>query len=147
MALCVSAGAGAQGTLESRVLGCAGIQSRTERLACYDGLAAELSGAKSGPQSPQADAAEATFGLKAGSGVPAAKRDTLHFITSRVRQIQARGDGGVLLVLDNGQTWEELGSSDLELNAGDRVRISRASLGSFWLTTSAHLGARVRRVR
>jgi hypothetical protein len=158
--------------IESRVVACAGIRDTGERLACYDILAASLSasatsaaGADSGAagvgapasatSAPQSAthatalaASSAMFGLKGhASSRGVMTRDSLNSIKARVTQLWERSTGGVQVELDNGQTWEQLGSRDLQLKAGDPVRITRAALGSFWLTTPSRVGTRVRRLR
>jgi hypothetical protein len=158
--------------IESRVLACAGIGEAGERLACYDALVAKLEASqRSGAAGPRAadsgapvsetsvqpsstpttalEASSAMFGLKgrAASSPGVTERDSLGSITARIMQLRQLGTGGVQLKLDNGQTWEQLGSRDLKLKTGEAVRIARAAFGSFWLSTPDHLGARVRRLR
>ena len=55
--------------------------------------------------------------------------------------------GGLVIELDNGQRWQQLGSADMELQVGDSVTISRAMLGSFWLAPPSGRGAKVSRLR
>ena len=54
--------------------------------------------------------------------------------------------GKLVLTLDNGQVWSQVDSSSLHLRTGDKVRIRRASLGSYLLGTSgSNKTIRVRR--
>jgi len=57
------------------------------------------------------------------------------------------GPGGALVIeLDNGQRWKQLGSADMGLKVGDSVTISRALLGSFWLAPPNGRGSKVSRL-
>jgi hypothetical protein len=57
------------------------------------------------------------------------------------------GPSGALVVeLDNGQRWQQLGSADMGLQVGDSVTISRALLGSFWLAPPNGRGSKVSRL-
>ena len=91
-------------------------------------------------------AAQATFGLTARALTPAAD-SSIRYITARVTHLRSLAAGGFMMELDNGQTWEQVESTDLHLQEGDSVKISRAALGSFWLATPSHRGSRVKRVR
>lgn len=96
-------------------------------------------------QTPSAQTGQAMFGLN-GRSAPTADA-ALRSITARVIRLRALGPGGFTMELDNGQTWEQVESTELHLQEGDTVKIARAALGSFWLTTSSHRGSRVKRVR
>lgn len=51
-----------------------------------------------------------------------------------------------ILVLDNGQYWRLL-EGEMMLDTGEAVKISRAALGSFMLTSASHHSYHVRRIR
>jgi hypothetical protein len=134
----------------SAVLGCAGLRDDSERLACYDRLAARLSASTGLAPAPAAAAAGEVFGLRSNSPAkpPAenpAERKALSSITARVVSLRELPEGRSLIGLDNGQTWEQTSGGDLALKVGDAVKISRAALGSFLLVTHGR-GERVRRV-
>jgi hypothetical protein len=132
------------------LLACTALGNSSERLACYDRLADRLRSDKNDQPTSGADPATDMFGMKAPPEPPAAKaieRSALDSVSARVTSLREGPYGGVVLELDNGQVWQQLGSSDLKLDVGDAVKISRAALGSFWLTTPAKLGARVTRIR
>jgi hypothetical protein len=135
----------------SDLLACATLRNDSERLACYDRLAARLSPHASPAPAPDAAPARDMFGLsgRAPEKEPkkTIKRSALDSITARVTSLREGPRGGVLLELDNGQAWQELESANLLLKVGDAVHVSRAALGSFWLSTPSGRGARVRRVR
>ena len=141
----------AAGDPTSTVLGCAGLRDDSERLACYDRLAAQLSASTSLTPAPAAAPAGEMFGLRSNSPAkpPAenpAERKALSSITARVVSLRELPQGGLLIGLDNGQSWVETSDGDLALKVGDAVKISRAAMGSFLLVTHGR-GGRVRRVR
>lgn len=111
------------------------------------GVAVKGSAASDTTTAPaQTGSAQATFGLTPRAFTPAADA-AVRYITARVTHLRSLGAGGFRMDLDNGQTWDQVESTDLHLQEGDSVKISRAALGSFWLTTSSHRGSRVKRVR
>lgn len=72
----------------------------------------------------------------------------LDFIEAEVTQVQHTAYGELIVELDNGQLWRQIDSRSLRLKAGERVRISAASIGSFLLEkTSGSTSIRVRRQR
>jgi hypothetical protein len=146
-----SAPAHATDDLSSGLLGCASLGVDSERLTCYDRLAARLGTHKDHPQAAvAAPPAKEVFGLKAAPERPVAKtveHSELNSVSARVTSLRARSQGGVTVELDNGQSWEELGNTDLELEVGDTVTIARGALGSFRLTTPHKRIAKVTRVR
>jgi hypothetical protein len=141
----------------SGVLACAALGVDSERLQCYDLLAARLHADKKlhadknhlSPPVPPAPARE-LFGLRAAPEKPAPKpleRVELNSVSARVTSVRQRPQGGVLVQLDNGQLWQQLGNRDLLLEVGDNVTISRAVLGSFSITTPHKRIAKVTRIR
>ncbi len=136
---------------------CAGIHAKSERLACYDKLAADAR--QSPPAGPSAGAApappatavapvydEKTFGLtKQQQHLPAESRgpDSLQAGVSR---ITTDTTGKAVMTLDNGQTWTFSGAESL-LRPGDMVTIKQASLGAYVMTTPTRRSYHVRRIQ
>ncbi|MDB6092154.1 MAG: hypothetical protein JWN85_4938 [Gammaproteobacteria bacterium] len=135
----------------SGVLACAALGVDSERLRCYDLLAARLHADKNPLSRPVPPApAKEVFGLRAAPEKPAPKaleRAELNSVSARVTSVRQRPQGGVLVELDNGQLWQQLGNTDLLLEAGDNVTIARAALGSFSITTPHKRIAKVTRIR
>jgi hypothetical protein len=135
----------------SGVLACAALGVDSERLQCYDLLAARLHADKNHLSPPVAPApARELFGLRAAPEKPAPKpleRVELNSVSARVTSVRQRPQGGVLVELDNGQLWQQLGNRDLLLEVGDNVTIARAVLGSFSITTPHKRIAKVTRIR
>jgi superfamily I DNA and RNA helicase len=69
-------------------------------------------------------------------------------ITGTVTELGTRPHGELLVTLDNGHVWAEIGtSSKIKLKVGDTVKIERGSLGSFLLVAPNGRSSRVTRVR
>jgi hypothetical protein len=122
---------------------CVAQTDSARRLECYDK-------AMNRPADNQAP--EQRFGLS-----PAQVIEKEHFVqaprelTAQVVAV-SRPSGGLLrLTLANGQVWatQQPDDSDLLVNVGDSVTLSRGVLGSFLMTTSAsgHRSIRVRRLK
>lgn len=138
--------------VSSGVLICAALGVDSERLACYDRLADRLHADKNHPPPPVAVApAKEVFGLRAAPEKPAARkpveRSELESVSARVTLLREHPHGGVTVELDNGQSWQQLGNTDLQLDVGDTVKISRAALGSFSITSPHNRVAKVTRIR
>jgi hypothetical protein len=91
------------------------------------------------------------FGLRAAPEKPTARkpveRSELESVSARVTLLREHPHGGVTVELDNGQSWQQLGNTDLQLDVGDTVKISRAALGSFSITSPHNRVAKVTRIR
>jgi hypothetical protein len=133
---------------------CGAEQDDARRLSCYDKQFRQSAASPRRPDSPAAPSAlsaEERFGLNpelerkehGTAGQPA----QLDKLAGHVAAVSYKLRGEAVVTLDNGQVWEqaEVGSH-VTLKPGDDVRIRRAALGSFWLSTQ-DFGFRVRRVR
>jgi hypothetical protein len=130
------------------LLRCAAISRSSERLACYDQVIAALAAGK-GASGPAATP-ESSFGLLSSSPAPSPNSDAanedLKSVTSTVKGFGRADDGGLVLHLDNGQSWKQISGFDLLIKRGDAVTINRAALGSFQLVMPNGRSAKVRRV-
>jgi hypothetical protein len=105
--------------------------------------------------SAAAASAEATrdFGLPAAAiaakEVAAGQRPAdLPRIHAHVTELSRAGDGRVVFMLDNGQTWlQVLDEGDLLLRPGDAVTISRGLFHSYSLQSPSGRGCKVTRIR
>jgi len=156
--LAAAAGAYGADNSTSRILACADVSGDAERLSCYDELARELRNpATSTPAPPTRGSASATPGSAASRqsqmrefGLPLIKpsaEQEIKSVKAIVTATHPGPGGGLVIELDNGQRWQQLGSADMELQVGDSVTISRAMLGSFWLAPPSGRGAKVSRLR
>lgn len=133
--------------VEVAIKTCASLRSGSERLVCYDRVAARLASG-SGEASALDVAPEAMFGLAADPAGPAQAGDRadLAQISARVTKLRRAPDGSLYIQLENGQTWRQLDARTLGLEAGDSVTISRAAFDSFRIATRDNRHGRVRRV-
>jgi hypothetical protein len=69
-------------------------------------------------------------------------------LTATVTEIWTRGDGLMVLTLDNGQTWS-MNRPDpfFRIKTGDKVKIQPAALGSFLLSGPSKRSTRVTRTK
>jgi hypothetical protein len=123
---------------------CASIQVNTERLACYDIAMAQLDGKHADPS--MASTPQFLFGSSAKP--PATPSAGLQAISAIVSALQLDAYGAAIIELDNGQAWHQISSDGaLLLAKGDRVSITRGTLGSFLLSTAGGRSAKVQRLR
>ena len=154
--LCMAIPQASAHDLPAQLAACRAEKDDALRLACYDrevdspdphasGTAAAPTAA---PQSP-----EERFGYR---GVLAReesdrnKQETriLSELVAMVTNISQRGDGTLVMTLDNGQVWTQIRpDSFFRLKTGDQVKIEPAALGSFLMISPAKRTARVTRTR
>jgi hypothetical protein len=136
-----------------RIRACTSLKNNSERLACYDQAIAGLSSDAPASGNAVATSAEAMFGLESREARAAHERDEetraeLATVKAHVAGLGTGKDGMRTIELDNGQTWRQLSATtNLLLEIGDEVTVSRAALSSFRMTTLAGRAAKVTRVR
>ena len=130
-------------TVVNMMLTCRSIGDPQARLACYDDKAATLSTAiadKSIVVIDKAQAHEASrslfgfsipnFGGLFGDG------DGIKEIESTVASSSQNADGGMVLTLADGSVWSQIDDKPtIPARRGDKVRVSRGTLGSFFVST------------
>ena len=165
-AAALSAGAAATTVPETALRACAGIDSDTNRLACYDRLAGRSTPRAAAPASgspasvaapavaatgapvaapPPAQPSAQNFGLYAAEHPkppPAAAAATLE---ARVASVGSSASGHMTVLLEGGALWE-LDDADPLLAAGETVTITRAVLGSYIIHTPSQRTHRARRL-
>jgi hypothetical protein len=133
------------------IAACAKIRQNSERLACFDRAVIHLESGAAAEGTKPAPSAEDMFGINASTPTvkPEEKEDhaQVEAIKAKVKAVR-QGGGGVILELDNGQTWRQVqGSNTLLIKNGDEVKITRGALGSFNLTTPSGRIAKVKRLQ
>jgi hypothetical protein len=109
---------------------CATVSDDAERLACYDRTFGTPAEPKPLPDPP----------------AQAAERLPEKF-TATVSKIEWR-NGTFIATLDNGQVWKQSErDSRIQIAARETVTVRRASLGSYLLSGTQGIAARVKRVR
>ena len=151
---------------------CADIVSIQERVACYDQLAerpaksertaatsersttsdhpataaaAPPATAAAAPSATPAAAPKEAFGLYSAEH-PAAPPAKVAGITAKIVSIGTGSSGHPIVTLEGDQVWE-LDAGDPLLKSGDAVKIERAMLGSFIMTTPTGRTHRLHRLR
>lgn len=162
----VGTAAGAEESLEARLLTCSHLQAGPDRLKCYDGLVNELNRQQANAQAARAakavaapsNAAAPSTGEATADEEPGRiagwlsrfKRDDepRDEVSSTLLAVRTLSDGSQEFELANGQVWQEVGRGPLTtLRDGDAIVVRRASLGSFLLSGDKGRSVRVRRVR
>jgi hypothetical protein len=120
-------------TLRERVEACATHQDDGARLRCFDELAAALPKEKPTEPPPVAEGSRPKPPpIQSAKIVSVSQPDHRYY----------------RIVLDNDQVWQETEHlADVELAAGQAVRIKAGVLGSFYLISESGRSTRVRRIR
>ena len=150
--------AGAAGPAPSGFDSCAQITDDKERLACFDREYALQKDRKQtggpAPASPPAQLSpEQAMGLTPGKilQLQGSPSDTdLKELTARIQGVSSNASGRAVITLDNGQVWQQVeADSKFAVRPGDSVRITKAVLGSFFMSVSAnaHMNTRVSRAQ
>ncbi len=134
---------------------CRGEKDDAPRLACYDREVAKA-GEQSAPAPAAAEAVapqtpEEKFGYRgvlAREEQERTKVAVLEQLEATVTEIARRGDGAMVMTLDNGQVWaQNRPDAFFRLKVGERVKIEPAALGSFMMIGPSKRTARVTRVK
>ncbi|KJY95408.1 MULTISPECIES: hypothetical protein [Pseudoalteromonas] len=148
---------------------CSFIENDFRRLLCYDNIMAgkpidampkgEVKNTNAAPQSNKKAQAASVAGApakhskanKADFGLEHKKekeqKDDNNELRARVSQVDEAPYGELILTLDNGQKWRQIGTEHFRLNSNDTVIISRGMFNSFLLKKQgANKSIRVKRV-
>ncbi|MGB5131238.1 MAG: hypothetical protein WBO00_01380, partial [Steroidobacteraceae bacterium] len=69
-------------------------------------------------------------------------------LSATLTEITTRGDGALVMTLDNGQVWAQIRpDAFFHVKVGEQVRIEPAVLGSYLMISPSKRTARVTRVR
>lgn len=140
----------------SRLVECRAITASEARLACYDAAASALDSAEREGQVVVVDRAQVTaarrqlFGFQLPSITLFDQGDAaepINQIETTLTRAQLVGEGRWLFSLADGTVWRQIDSERVNFRnqAGEAVRVRRASLGSYLLTTGGSRAVRVRR--
>jgi len=140
--------------LPAALAACRAEKDDASRLACYDreaGMAGEQSGASATEPAAAAQTPEEKFGYRgvlAREEQERAKVAALEQLEGTVTEIARRGDGALIMTLDNGQVWaQNRPDAFFRLRVGEHVKIEPAALGSFLMIGPSKRTARVTRVK
>lgn len=136
------------------LLACRKIAAGAERLACFDRESGTLAAQHGAAPEPHAALnPKDTFGLAplqvaARAEAAAHTPKPLDDLSARISSVARAADGREIFTLDNRQVWVQLLADGdwLDVSTGDRVKISRGWLDSYWLRLPSRRGFKVRRV-
>jgi hypothetical protein len=138
-AVCLPALAGTD-TLSDGLRRCASETGQTQRLACFDKLAASL---------PKVEADK--FGMTADIAHKRAPTEDYdnkkEVLTGTIRALRQGPRGELIFTLDNNQVWrQDQPSPNISFSVGEAVRIEHGSMSSLWLAADHGRKTKVRRV-
>ena len=140
--------------LPAALAACRAEKDDAKRLACFDrevAMAGEQPAAAATAPAAAPQTPEERFGYRgvlAREEQERAKNATLGELEAIVTTISKRGDGALVMTLDNGQVWaQNRPDAFFRVKVGEHVRIEPAALGSFLMIGPSKRTARVTRVR
>jgi len=138
-AICLPALAGTD-TLSDGLRRCARESDQTQRLACFDKLAASL---------PKVEADK--FGMTADIAHKRAPTEGYgnkkEVLTGTIRALRQGPRGELIFTLDNDQVWrQDQPSPNISFSVGEAVRIEHGAMSSLWLAADHGRKTKVRRV-
>jgi hypothetical protein len=139
-----------------QLIGCRSIADSAQRLACYDREAAAVSKAIASRDLVVIDKARATaarrslfgFSIPNFGGLFGGGENDVKQIESTIASVGHNPEGGWLLKLADGSTWTQVDDAELGLapERGEKVTVSRGSLGSFYIQLGKQPGFKVKRI-
>ncbi|MEO8455916.1 MAG: hypothetical protein ABI454_12230 [Sphingomicrobium sp.] len=139
-----------------QLIGCRSIADSAQRLACYDREAAAVSKAIASKDLVVIDKARATaakrslfgFSIPNFGGLFGGNDNDVKQIESTIASVGHNAEGGWLLKLADGSTWTQIDDAELGLppERGEKVTVSRGSLGSFYIQLGKQPGFKVKRI-
>lgn len=137
-----------------RLMGCRTIAAADQRLACYDRETAAMSQAITNKDLFMVDkekaraAGRSLFGFSIPNfGGLFGNNDQISQIDGTIRSAGRNADGGWTITLNDGSVWSQTDDwPGFEARPGQKVIVKRGTLGSFWLSSPAKNGIKVKRV-
>lgn len=147
--------------LFNKLIDCRAIADNAQRLACYDQSVGAIEEAEKKKDLVVVDRKEIRetrkslfgftlprIGLFAGDKDDEDDKDEINEISSTVESARpTRGGDWALRLANDAGTWETNSPVDVAPRAGDKVRIKKASLGSYLGQVGLNRGVRFRRVQ
>jgi hypothetical protein len=139
-----------------QLIACRTIADSAQRLACYDRAAAAVDKAIASRNLVVIDRARATaakrslfgFSIPNFGGLFGGGENDVKQIESTIATVGHNPEGGWLLKLADGSVWTQVDDAELGLPParGEKVVVSRGSLGSFYIQLSKQPGFKVKRI-
>jgi len=139
-----------------QLIACRTIADSAQRLACYDREAAAVDKAIASRDLVVIDRARATaakrslfgFSIPNFGGLFGGGENDVKQIESTIATVGHNPEGGWLLKLADGSVWTQVDDAELGLppTRGEKVVVSRGSLGSFYIQLGKQPGFKVKRI-
>ena len=139
-----------------QLIACRAIADSAQRLACYDREAAAVDKAIASRDLVIIDKARATaakrslfgFSIPNFGGLFGGGDNDVKQIESTIATVGHNPEGGWLLKLADGSVWTQVDDAELGLppSRGEKVVVSRGSLGSFYIQVGKQPGFKVKRI-
>lgn len=144
--------------LFTRLIDCRAITENTRRLACYDTAAGALEEAEKKKDLVVVDRKEIRETRKSLFGFALPKiglfgddkdddKDAIREIVSTVETARMAGRNWSISLANDGGTWEAISELNYPPRPGDKVKISKAAMGSYLGQVGLSRGVRFRRVQ
>ena len=140
----------------SQLLACRGLPDAAARLACFDRESASVSQSIERKDLVIVDREAVRTARRSlfGFSIPRLglfgnnDKEEVNQIDGLLAATSHNRDGGYVVTLQDGTVWDQIDDRSLaiEPRAGDKVVVSRATMGSFWLNIRRQPGLRVRRI-
>lgn len=147
--------AGAPNPAFQAVLDCRKVTDPTQRLACFDAAAAKMGEAETKGEIVVIDRAQATAAHKESFGLhlpsldfvsKALKPEEVDSVDGVVKAAKADINGKWAFVLEDGAHWQQIsGNLRFPPKAGSKVKIRKASLGSYIMNVDGQPAIKVHR--
>lgn len=136
------------------VLGCKTITDPNDRLACFDNTVEILAEANSkrdiviAERTTVKEAERGLFGLS----LPRIKLfggdddDQINEIETKITNFRRDENGALIFTIEDGARWRQIDSQPQMAKVGDKIRIRKAALGSFFANINDRSGFKVTRV-
>lgn len=146
------------------IYACQAISTDSDRLACFDAAVASLKARETAGEIQTVDVAaiesieREAFGFSLPSlpslfrsqAGEATQRESVSEITVPVKSARIQGvTGKVIIVLENGQTWEQTDTvkvNSFAIKRAQEARIRKAALGSYMISLDGASGFRAKRI-
>jgi len=140
--------------LLQRTLDCIAIKTDAERLACYDRTVAALGKGEETHEIVVSDREQiretrrSLFGFRLPSLLSGGKDDDeLDRLDTTISSVSRSYDGGLVLAVDGGARWIQTDSRAIvgKIRPGDKVTISRGTMGAYFATIPGRPSFKVQR--
>ncbi|MBW8841945.1 MAG: hypothetical protein JF608_09080 [Sphingomonadales bacterium] len=139
--------------LLQQTLDCIAIKTDAERLACYDRTVTALGKGEESREIVVSDREQiretrrSLFGFRLPSLFGGKDDGELDKIEATISSVSRSYEGGLMLAVDGGARWEQVDSRAIvgKIRPGDKVTISRGTMGAYFATLAGRPSFKVQR--